>query len=143
MQKPIVAVCSILIALLFLGGFAIAESGIQVSVEGGSYRSISTTDLYEMLKSKDFFLVNVHVPYAGEIEGTDAFISYMDTQNLIGDYPKSKNAKIVVYCLTNHMSAMAARDLVSMGYTNIYLLDGGMTAWQEAGFPLKHVEGRK
>ena len=50
-----------------------------MSVAGGDYRSISPAELGQMLKSKDFFLVNVNVPYVGEIAQTDAFISYKDT----------------------------------------------------------------
>jgi rhodanese-related sulfurtransferase len=28
--------------------------------------------------------------------------------------------------------------LVSLGYTNIWNLDGGMVAWEQADLPLKH-----
>jgi rhodanese-related sulfurtransferase len=89
-------------------------------------------ELAEMLNNKDFFLVNVHVPYAGEIPKTDALISYLDTNALLSHYPGDRHAKIVVYCLTNHMSGIAARDLVLAGYVNVFLLDGGMTAWLKA-----------
>jgi rhodanese-related sulfurtransferase len=34
------------------------------------------------------------------------------------------------------MSTRAARDLVSLGYTDVYNLVGGFTAWVEAGLPL-------
>jgi rhodanese-related sulfurtransferase len=44
---------------------------------------------------------------------------------------------IVVYCMTNHMSGIAAGDLVAAGYTNVYLVDGGMKAWRKAGYTLK------
>ena len=122
--------------LIMLEGCATVPRGTVINVPGGSYRTISVADLAEMLKTKDFFLVNVHVPYAGEIPKTDAFISYKDTKAKLGDYPRSMQAKIVVYCLTNHMSGVAARDLVLAGYTNVYLVDGGMTAWRKAGFAL-------
>jgi len=122
--------------LVLVSGCATVEYGTRVSVEGGVYRSISPEELGRMLKAKDFFLVNVHVPYAGEIEQTDAFISYKDTAARIEDYPRSRSAKIVVYCLTNGMSSIVVRQLVKEGFGNIYMLDGGMTAWRKAGFPL-------
>ena len=34
------------------------------------------------------------------------------------------------------MSSIVARELVTAGFSNIYLLDGGMTAWKKAGFTL-------
>ncbi|MGA2766279.1 MAG: rhodanese-like domain-containing protein [Spirochaetia bacterium] len=125
------------LALVVLAGCATAPRGTVVSVPGGSYRYISVLELSQMLKAKDFFLVNVHVPYQGELPGTDAFISYKDTTARLGDYPRDKSAMIVVYCMTNHMSGIAAGDLVAAGYTNVYLVDGGMKAWRKAGYTLK------
>jgi rhodanese-related sulfurtransferase len=34
------------------------------------------------------------------------------------------------------MSTTAARELVALGYTNVYNLVGGFNAWAEAGLPL-------
>jgi rhodanese-related sulfurtransferase len=35
------------------------------------------------------------------------------------------------------MSEIAVEELVSMGYTNIWNLKGGMVDWQQAGFELE------
>ena len=124
------------IALTAVAACTTTPRGTKVEVPGGFYRSVSVDELASMLKHKDFFLVNVHVPYAGEIPKTDAFISYQDTQKRLGEYPPEKRARIVVYCMTNHMSGIAARVLVQAGYTDVYLVDGGMTAWQKANYEL-------
>jgi rhodanese-related sulfurtransferase len=125
-----------LLLSVFFYGCVTVQTGTKVSVGEGSYQSISPEELGQMLKAKDFFLVNVHVPYAGEIEKTDAFISFRDTAARIGDYPRDRGAKIVVYCLTNGMSSIVVRQLVQAGFGDIYMLDGGMTAWKRAGFTL-------
>ena len=137
MRRLIVGVIASLLPLL-LPAVVTADPGTEVRVEEGVYRSISPSELEGMLRAKDFFLVNVHVPYAGEISKTDAFISYEDTAARIGEYPLDKAAHIVLYCLGNHMSRIAVRDLLRLGYTNVSLLDGGMDGWRAAGFTLVH-----
>jgi rhodanese-related sulfurtransferase len=125
-----------LFLLLLLPSVAKAEPGNVVQVKEGVYRRVSPSELSAMLKGKDFFLVNVHVPYAGEIPSTDAFISFENTAARVGEYPQNKAARIVLYCLGNRMSGIAVRELLKLGFTDVIVLDGGMNAWRVAGFPL-------
>lgn len=62
MRRTLVTAVLGLSLLVLLSACASAPTGTRVSVEGGAYRSISPEELGRMLKSKDFFLVNVHVP---------------------------------------------------------------------------------
>jgi phage shock protein E len=102
----------------------------------GSFSKLKSAELASMLKVKDFQLINVHIPYAGEIEGTDVFMPYDQIERNLGRLPADKSAKIVLYCRSGAMSAIAAGTLVKLGYSNIWSLEGGMGAWQEAGYPL-------
>jgi len=104
-----------------------------VPVDGGTYTDVSVAGLEAMLQSKDFEFVNVHVPYAGEIEQTDDFVQFDLVEQNIAAFPTDKDAKIVVYCRSGGMSAISARELVKLGYTNIWNLDGGMNAWTASG----------
>lgn len=48
----------------------------------------------------------------------------------------SKERPVAVYCRGGVRSADAAAKLHSMGFRNILNLDGGITAWREAGLPV-------
>jgi rhodanese-related sulfurtransferase len=43
------------------------------------------------------------------------------------------DAQIVLYCGGGFRSALAARNLQQMGYTNVISMDGGFTGWKNAG----------
>lgn len=47
------------------------------------------------------------------------------------------NAKIVLYCGGGYRSALAARNLAEMGYTNVTSMIGGYRGWTERGLPMK------
>lgn len=122
--------------LMLVLGFAIlltacqsapaAVHGQEVQVAGGSYRNVSADELNTMLKNKDIVFVNVHIPFAGNIKGTDLSIPYDTIAENLSQLPADKSAKIVLYCRSGRMSAIAAETLVSLGYTNVWNLDGGM-----------------
>ena len=113
--------------------------GEKVNADGGAYNNISADELDSMLEKKDFVFVNVHIPFEGNVAGTDLSIPYdqiTEPANL-AQLPADKNAKIVLYCRSGRMSAIAAEELVKLGYTNIWNLDGGMLEWERAGFEIQ------
>jgi rhodanese-related sulfurtransferase len=120
----------------FIGTASDEFQAERVYVAGGSYRNIPSEQLRAMLQKKDFVLINVHIPYEGELPYTDVFIPYNEMEKNLGKLPPYKNAKIVLYCRSDRMSTVAAETLVRLGYTNIWNLNGGMIDWKKKGFPL-------
>jgi len=111
--------------------------GDKVTVPGGAYTDASVAELQAMLKNKDFTFVNVHIPFEGDIAGTDVSIPYNEIEQNLSKLPADKDAKIVLYCRSGRMSSIAAETLVGLGYTNVWNLKGGMVEWEKAGLPLE------
>ena len=113
-----------------------ATVGERVPVANGSYWNITVPQLQSMLEEKDFPLVNVHVPFQGDLPLTDAAIAFDQITQHLDQLPSDKNAPVVLYCRSGRMSAEAATELAGLGYTRVYNLVGGFNAWNAAGLPL-------
>lgn len=133
---------------LVLGAILLTFWGTKLWQEGQlpdrqKVSQISPAELKQALVKKDFSLINVHTPYEGEIERTDAFIAWDKIKENQDKLPKDKNAKIVLYCKTGRMSEAAAKKLTELGYTNVSHLAAGMEAWEKAGDKIFNVEELK
>lgn len=111
-------------------------TGKEVAVAGGSYTDVSPAELQTMLAQKDFVFVNVHIPFAGDLPQTDLSIPFDQIAQHLDQIPAEKDAKIVLYCSSGNMSGQAAKTLIELGYTNVWNLTGGFTAWKAAGLPM-------
>ncbi|MBW6475152.1 MAG: rhodanese-like domain-containing protein [Anaerolineaceae bacterium] len=109
------------------------DIGKEIKVNGGSYKDISVSELLVMMENKDFTLVNVHIPFEGDLPETDLSIAYDTIGQNLDKLGGNKTGKIVLYCRSDRMSTIAAEELVKLGYSNIWNLDGGMVAWEQAG----------
>ncbi len=114
-----------------------ATVGERVAVPGGAYWNISVAELQAMRTSDGVSrLVNVHVPFAGDIVGTDVSIPFREIADHLDELPAHKDAPVALYCRSGPMSVRAATTLVGLGYTRVYSLVGGFNAWGAAGLPM-------
>jgi rhodanese-related sulfurtransferase len=138
---PIIFVLILLAALITACGqdtpapTEMTETGFLKNAAG--YADINVQQLADILPEKDFTLVNVHIPYEGELEQTDLFIAYNRIADNLDQLP-DKDAPIVLYCRSGRMSTEAAEELAGLGYSNVMELDGGFIAWEAAGYDLLH-----
>jgi phage shock protein E len=108
----------------------------DATAPAGTVRLLDPAEYRAAIAAQDAFVVNVHIPYEREIEGTDAFIPYDEVAKHADELPVDKSAPLYIYCRSGRMSALATPDLQRLGYTNIVDLRGGMQAWVDAGFAL-------
>ena len=105
--------------------------------EKNSYRNVSVDQFVEMNANKDFILINTHIPYEGEIPGTDFLIPFNEIDRHKAKLPNDKNTPIVVYCKAGPMGNIAAERLIEMGYADVINFKGGMNAWEKTGRSLR------
>jgi rhodanese-related sulfurtransferase len=118
------------------GGAEQNTTPADLAKNSDGYIDISVDQLNEMMETEEFTLVNVHIPYEGDIPDTDLSIPYNDLESHLDQLPEDKNAPLILYCRSGSMSTQAAETLVDLGYTNIMEVDGGMNAWRSAGYDL-------
>lgn len=107
--------------------------------------NLTPAQLREALETSDVTIVDVREP--GEVAATgiipDAhcvprgLLEFRaDPTSPIHDPVFEPGARTVLYCASGGRSALAGGALLDLGYTNVAHLDGGVTAWREAGFEL-------
>ena len=134
----------LLTALLLVGAWLLTACqteqqlpGIQADANGVPYRVVSVDELQTMLEDKDFLMGNVHTPFEGNIPQTDLHLPYDEIEQNLSLLPADKDARILIYCLTSGMAKLAVATLTAQGYTDIWMLEGGTSAWAEAGLTLE------
>ncbi len=55
-------------------------------------------------------------------------------RDIVQTFP-DKNTELILYCGGGYRSALSAEMLQKMGYTNVWSMVGGWTAWKESGAP--------
>lgn len=118
--------------------------GFVTIVTAAKYR-IKETDIYAVKKMIDdgenFDLVDVreenewdsgHLPRAIHL---GKGIIERDIEKVIPDMHR----KLILYCGGGFRSALVADSIQKMGYQNVFSMDGGFSAWQEAGFSIMNA----
>ncbi len=74
----------------------------------------------------------------GVVEGAiQVSLTDLATAEGVALLPDDKTAIIAVYCKGGYRSGLAMPFLHRMGYENAISMDGGFTAWADAGYPVE------
>ncbi len=100
----------------------------------------ASMDKAKQPSQKGFVLVDVRSPdehQGGFIPGTDFNIDFREIKNRHQELHAKLDNHIVVYCQSGHRSNIAAETLMSLGYKNVYNVEGSMNAWEGAKYPIE------
>ncbi len=115
-------------------GGALPVLGEVVEAPGGSHQRLAPEAYDRLLSEVTPVLLNVQTNPTREIEGTDHTVDYLAVPQNLALIPE-REAAIALYCETGDLAEKAARKLVSFGYSGVYVLEGGLEAWEAAGYP--------
>ncbi len=101
-------------------------SAAQVQEDLGAGKSVHIVDVRERDEVMDGYIPGAELIPRGFLE-----------LNVEDDVTMDRDAEIVLYCAGGNRSALAARDLAFMGYTNVKSMIGGFKGWKDAGFQIE------
>ncbi|HBD64908.1 MAG TPA: rhodanese-like domain-containing protein [Clostridiales bacterium] len=114
---------------------AIALSGCNnsnnnIDTKNAEYKKITAEEAKAMIDSDDVIILDVRTQEeydSGHIENA-VLLPITEIADKSRYLLTDKDAKILVYCRSGNRSASAAKNLIEMGYTDVYDF-GGINSW--------------
>ncbi len=121
----------VLFALLFLIGTRVfAQTAVQDSIQ-----VLSISQFEKMAVKKKSKIIDVRTPE----EVAEGHLADATTINFLSpDFASqvaslNKKRTYLLYCRSGSRTRKAADAMQKMGFKHVYMLEGGITAWKEAG----------
>lgn len=123
---------------LALAGLTVAIIGNELAGLFRGYKAVAPADLAALVNRESALVVDLR-PIAdfekGHVAGAkNVTPSQFDPENR--QLAAAKALPVVLVCKTGQVSGGAAKRLRKAGFERVYVLDGGIGAWQQAGLPL-------
>jgi rhodanese-related sulfurtransferase len=106
---------------------------------GAGGASVNTLEATQMINRQDALMLDVReqAEYAQAHILNARGLPLSQLEARIGDLEKFKDKPLIVYCATDNRSSTAVATLKKRGFTNVFSLSGGFSAWQSAGLPVQ------
>ena len=115
----------------YLVYLAVTQAGVQ---------GIGVAQATLLLNRKKGVLLDIRAAEAAKQSGLIPQAKLIDVDTLpksAESLAKNKTTPLVVVCQNGRTSPRAVAKLKAAGYSEVYALQGGVTAWMEAGLPIK------
>lgn len=126
---------ALLIAVAFLSGGMLLWPLLRSRAAGPALTTLQATQL---INGKHAQLVDIR-DAAEFARGSLPNARNIPLAELAGRAPKElkKDRPVIVVCNAGNIAGRAAAQLRAGGMTEVYVLAGGISAWREAGLPLR------
>jgi rhodanese-related sulfurtransferase len=137
-MNKILAVLSILIilGLAACGGGADEQTTTAIDLDSLP-TSVDVDTVRTLQDNPDVFMLDVREPdeyAAGHIPGI-VLIPMGEVAERLSEIPEDKT--VIVTCRSGNRSGQIADLLREMGYADVHNMEGGIVAWEEAGYPIE------
>lgn len=126
-----------MLSLAFVG-LTIAIVAYEISRLFRGYKGLRPAELTVLMNRENALVVDLQATgdfEKGHIPGSkNVQMSQFDPESKL--LASAKALPVVTVCRTGMQSAEAAKRLKKAGFQNVYTLDGGIGAWQQADLPL-------
>ena len=140
LRKIIILLTAVSVVIPYSG--CTTNNGSQPTAGSQIIEEITVTEAYNMVMENTdqagFIILDVRTPSefaSGHIAGSiliDFNASGFRTE--VDKLDKSK--RYLVYCRTSNRSGQAVSIMKDLGFKKVYDMDGGIVAWEAAGFPI-------
>jgi rhodanese-related sulfurtransferase len=121
-----------IIAIAVVSGCALLFPAIQR--RGAKLSQLQVTQLINQGKSLILDVRSAEEFATGHLQNAK-HIPLPELSNRLKEIEKSKNGTIITVCERGIRSASAAGLLTKAGFAQVFILDGGVTAWKSQGLP--------
>lgn len=121
----------VLFALLFLMG----TNGFAQTAAQDSIQVLSISQFEKMAAKKKSKIIDVRTPEEvaeGHLLGSST-VNFLSPDFIKEVQALNKNKTYLLYCRSGTRTRKAAYAMQKMGFKHVYMLEGGITAWKEAG----------
>jgi rhodanese-related sulfurtransferase len=116
-----------------------SPTGTSAPAEVGGYTTVDVQTAHDALTSGGAQIVDVREPEEWAETGVpvgSVLIPLGDLEAQAGAELKTQQP-VYVICRSGNRSQTGSDILVGLGYTQVYNVDGGVTAWIDAGLPVE------
>ena len=133
--------CALVVLVLFSVVWTVTLTALSVSAAGKEIKTIKPDEVKKMIESKktDFVIVDTQPKGVYDVGHIKGAVSFPWDPELKSPGKLPKNKMLILYCDCAHEEDSidtATQLMKKWGYTNLKVIEGGWSKWQELGYPI-------